>query len=105
MTTQREATHICKSVRQAKIQKGKAGSKQGLAKDKQTVKMTISHAIGDMCQKNCKQSRQEAGLATDNDDKESNDKESNDGSEVVVTYEQSKAMVDKDIPLVCDIQV
>ena len=104
MTTQRQATHVRKSVRQAKKQKGKAGTKQGLAKDKQTVKTTVPHAIGDMHQKNCQQSRQEAALATDNDDKESNDKESNDRSEVVVTYEQSKAMADKDIPLVCDIQ-
>ena len=99
MTTQREATHVRKSVCQAKIQKGKVGTKQGLAKDKQTVKTTVPHAIGDMHQKNRKRLRQEAGLATDNDDKESND-----GSEVVVTYKQSKAMVDNDIPSVCDIQ-
>ena len=85
MTTQQQATHVRKSVCQAKNQKGKAGTKQGLAKDKQTMKTTVPHAIGDIHHKNRKQLRQEAALATNNDDKESNDKESNDGSEVVVT--------------------
>ena len=33
MTTQWQATHVCKSVHQVKIQKCKAGTKQGLAKD------------------------------------------------------------------------
>ena len=51
MTTQQQATHVCKSVCQAKIQKGKAGTKQGLSKDKQTVKTTVPHAIGDMPQR------------------------------------------------------
>ena len=95
MTTEQQVIHIQKSVCQAKIQKGKAGTKQGLAKDKQSVKTTMPYTIGDMPQKNHNRLRQEAALATNN-----NDEESNDGSEVVVTYEQSKAMADKDIPLV-----